>query len=95
MDPDPAASPKLPSRAHRPMPTPRAASGVAAVAGPTDGTWDMLLRVIQSEADAAGRIDWSVSRAIRAHLRARGIGSVIPNPTTRRPTASAAAHAAD
>ncbi len=61
----------------------------------TDGTWDMLLRVIQSEADAAGRIDWSVSRAIRAHLRARGIGSVIPNPTTRRPTASAAAHAAD
>jgi transposase len=27
----------------------------------TDGTWDMLLRVIQSEADAAGRVDWSVS----------------------------------
>jgi len=25
----------------------------------TDGTWDMLLRVIQSEADAAGRVDWS------------------------------------
>jgi hypothetical protein len=24
------------------------------------------------------------------HLRARGIGSVIPNPMTRRPTASAA-----
>jgi len=26
-----------------------------------NGTWDRLLRVIQSEADAAGRVDWSVS----------------------------------
>ena len=36
----------------------------------TDGTWDMLLRVIQSEADAAGRVDWSVSvdsSIVRAH----------------------------
>ena len=36
----------------------------------TDGTWDMLLRVIRSEADAAGRVDWSVSvdsSIVRAH----------------------------
>src|ERR1700682_1275603 len=36
----------------------------------TDGTWDMLLRVIQSEANAAGRLDWSVSAdssIVRAH----------------------------
>jgi transposase len=35
----------------------------------TDGTWDML-RVIQSEADAAGRVDWSASvdsSIVRAH----------------------------
>jgi transposase len=32
----------------------------------TDGTWDMLLRVIQSEADAAGRVDWSVSSIPRS-----------------------------
>jgi hypothetical protein len=35
-----------------------------------DGTWEMLLRVIQSEADAAGRVDWSVSvdsSIVRAH----------------------------
>ena len=36
----------------------------------TDGIWDKLLRVIQSEADAAGRVDWSVSvdsSIVRAH----------------------------
>ena len=36
----------------------------------TDGTWDKLLRVIQAEADAAGRVDWSVSvdsSIVRAH----------------------------
>ena len=36
----------------------------------TDGTWDLLLRVIQSAADAAGRVDWSVSvdsSIVRAH----------------------------
>jgi transposase len=27
----------------------------------TDGTWDKLLRAIQAEADAAGRVDWTVS----------------------------------
>ena len=30
----------------------------------TDGTWDKLLRVIQAEADAAGRVDWNVSRLL-------------------------------
>jgi transposase len=29
----------------------------------TDGTWDKLLRVIQAEADAAGRVDWNVCRS--------------------------------
>src|SRR3990170_635846 len=36
----------------------------------TDGTWDMLLRVIQFEADAAGRVDRSASvdsSIVRAH----------------------------
>jgi hypothetical protein len=36
----------------------------------TDGTWDRLLRVIQAEADAAGRVEWDVSVAssiVRAH----------------------------
>jgi hypothetical protein len=27
----------------------------------TDGTWDKLLRLIQAEAGAAGRLDWNVS----------------------------------
>jgi transposase len=36
----------------------------------TDGTCDKLLRVIQAEADAAGRVDWNVSvdsSIVRAH----------------------------
>ena len=36
----------------------------------TDGMWDKLLRVIQAEADAAGRVDWNVSvdsSIVRAH----------------------------
>jgi len=36
----------------------------------TDGTWDKQLRVIQAEADAAGRVDWNVSvdsSIVRAH----------------------------
>jgi len=32
----------------------------------TDGTWDKLLRVIQAEADAAGRVDWNVSSTPRS-----------------------------
>jgi transposase len=36
----------------------------------TDGTWDRLLAAVQSDADAAGELDWSVSvdsSVIRAH----------------------------
>ena len=39
----------------------------------TDGTWDRLLAVLQSEADAAGELDWNVSvdsSVIRAHQHA-------------------------
>lgn len=53
----------------------------------TVGTWDKLWRVIQAEADAAGRVlaDKAYSsRAIRAHLRTRGIGSVIPEPDDQK-----------
>ncbi len=35
------------------------------------------------------------SRAIRSHLRSRGIKAVIPEPTTRRATANGEDHAAD
>ncbi|WP_415924676.1 IS5 family transposase [Streptomyces sp. MI02-7b] len=40
-----------------------------------DGTWEMLLRRIQAEADAAGEIDWDVSAdstSVRAHHHAAG-----------------------
>lgn len=40
-----------------------------------DGTWEMLLRRIQAEADAAGEIDWDVSvdsTSVRAHHHAAG-----------------------
>jgi len=41
----------------------------------TDGTWDALLRVIQAEADAAGRVDWNVSVTLdRAGAPAFGYG---------------------
>lgn len=36
----------------------------------TDGTWDKLLAILQSEADAAGRVRWDVSvdsSIVRAH----------------------------
>ena len=36
----------------------------------TDGTWGKLLRIIQAEADSAGRVDWNVSvdsSIVRAH----------------------------
>ncbi|WP_443032448.1 IS5 family transposase [Streptomyces sp. DH18] len=40
-----------------------------------DGTWEMLLRRVQAEADAAGEIDWDVSvdsTSVRAHHHAAG-----------------------
>lgn len=39
----------------------------------SDGTWDKLLREIQADADAAGRLDWDVSvdsSIVRAHQHA-------------------------
>ncbi len=40
-----------------------------------DGMWEMLLRRIQAEADAAGEIDWDASidsTSVRAHHQAAG-----------------------
>jgi transposase len=51
-----------------------------------DGTWDMLLRVIQSEADAAGRVDWSVSvdsSIVRAHQRSATAKRVVREDRAR------------
>jgi transposase len=53
----------------------------------TDGTWDMLLRVIQSEADAAGRVDWSVSvdsSIVRAHQHSATAKRVVREDRARR-----------
>jgi len=41
----------------------------------TDGTWDKLLREIQSDADAAGQVVWDVSvdsSVVRAHQHSAG-----------------------
>lgn len=41
----------------------------------TDGTWQRVLQALQSQADAAGELDWTVSvdpRAGRAHQHAAG-----------------------
>ncbi|GAA2230129.1 hypothetical protein GCM10010430_07680 [Kitasatospora cystarginea] len=46
-----------------------------------DGTWEMLLRRIQAEADAAGEIDWDVSvdsTSVRAHHHAAGARQAPP-----------------
>jgi transposase len=41
-----------------------------------NGTWDKILRAVQADADAAGRIDWSMasvdSTSCRAHQHAAG-----------------------
>jgi hypothetical protein len=40
-----------------------------------DGTWDRLLREIQSDADAAGQVVWDVSvdsSIVRAHQHSAG-----------------------
>ncbi|AJF63191.1 transposase [Streptomyces vietnamensis] len=50
-----------------------------------DGTWEMLLRRIQAEADAAGEIDWDVSvdsTSVRAHHHAAGARHA-PSPPQR------------
>lgn len=47
-----------------------------------DGTWDRILRAVQGDADAAGRIDWSMvgvdSTVCRAHQHAAGARRSIP-----------------
>jgi hypothetical protein len=51
------------------------------------GTWDMLLRVIQSEADVAGRVDRSVSvdySIVRAHQHLAVAKRVIREDRARR-----------
>jgi transposase len=47
-----------------------------------DGTWDKILRSVQADADAEGRIDWSVvsvdSTVCRAHQHAAGARKQAP-----------------
>ncbi|WP_445029813.1 IS5 family transposase [Streptomyces sp. SAS_270] len=46
-----------------------------------DGTWQMLLSMVQAAEDAAGRIDWDVSvdsTAVRAHQHAAGASKAPP-----------------
>lgn len=46
-----------------------------------DGTWEMLLRRIQTEADEAGEIDWDISvdsTSVRAHHHAAGARQAPP-----------------
>lgn len=61
-----------------------------------DGTWDRILRAIQADADAEGRIDWSMvsvdSTVCRAHQHAAGARKQAPRkpgkrtlPTRHRP----------
>lgn len=46
-----------------------------------DGTWEVLLRRLQAEADAAGDVDWDVSvdsTSVRAHQHAAGARRAAP-----------------
>ncbi|WP_107121898.1 IS5 family transposase [Streptomyces yokosukanensis] len=53
-----------------------------------DGTWDRLLRAVQAEADAEGRIDWTMvgvdSTSCRAHQHAAGARERPPRVPGRR-----------
>ncbi|MFH0246283.1 IS5 family transposase [Streptomyces sp. HK10] len=55
-----------------------------------DGTWERILRAVQAEADAEGRIDWSMvsvdSTSCRAHQHAAGAHSRLPIVSGRRST---------
>ncbi|MFJ9648879.1 IS5 family transposase [Streptomyces sp. NPDC101206] len=55
-----------------------------------DGTWEKILRAVQADADAEGRIDWSmvsvVSTSCRAHQHAAGAQSRPPSVPGRRST---------
>ncbi|MEU1820251.1 IS5 family transposase [Streptomyces roseifaciens] len=53
-----------------------------------DGTWDRLLRAVQADADAEGRIDWTMvgvdSTSCRAHQHAAGARKCPPRVPGRR-----------
>ncbi|MER5958264.1 IS5 family transposase [Streptomyces sp. NPDC056121] len=53
-----------------------------------DGTWDRILRVVQGDADAEGRIDWSMvsvdSTVCRAHQHAAGARKQAPRKVGKR-----------
>ncbi|MFD0415599.1 IS5 family transposase [Streptomyces sp. NPDC127108] len=53
-----------------------------------DGTWDRMLRSVQADADAEGRIDWSMvsvdSTVCRAHQHAAGALGLPPRITGKR-----------
>lgn len=53
-----------------------------------DGTWDKVLRLVQTDADAEGRIDWSLvsvdSTSCRAHQHAAGARRRAPSLRRRR-----------
>jgi transposase len=55
-----------------------------------NGTWDKILRAVQADADAAGRIDWSMasvdSTSCRAHQHAAGARKKPPRVPGRRHT---------
>jgi transposase len=48
------------------------------------GVWDRVLAAVQTEADAAGKLDWSIhyldGTVIRAHQHAAGAKGGIPRP---------------
>nr|WP_267893342.1 IS5 family transposase [Streptomyces kebangsaanensis] len=53
-----------------------------------DGTWDRILRAVQADADAEGRIDWSMasvdSTVCRAHQHAAGACKQAPRKPGKR-----------
>ncbi|MBO0657107.1 IS5 family transposase [Streptomyces triculaminicus] len=53
-----------------------------------DGTWERILRAVQADADAEGRIDWSMvsvdSTSCRAHQHAAGARTAAPLVPGRR-----------
>ncbi|WP_282698390.1 IS5 family transposase [Streptomyces sp. CC208A] len=55
-----------------------------------DGTWDKILKAVQADADAEGRIDWSMvsvdSTSCRAHQHAAGARRKAPRVPKKRST---------
>ncbi|MEH0399180.1 IS5 family transposase [Streptomyces sp. B21-088] len=56
--------------------------------GSADGTWEKILRAVQADADAQGRVDWSMvsvdSTSCRAHQQAAGALTRPPRFPVRR-----------